>query len=254
MVNGILRRIGDKAMWPILISSSDTLTEENKNIIVQPHSYIIFLWPQRGNSIYDIIQSQMEMQQDAFTWNPRGSFLIVVTDPESGESHTSVARHICEIMWETGKIANVIVLITNSSEYVTQSYTSHMAVEESKTMDIYTAFPYKRGNCGRVTEANLIDKWILENNGRFSRNADLYPTKTPHDFMGCPIKIESLGKQSFVFHTDNHTQEDGSIGYDVRGLCVEFFRIPLAKMNFKIVFQHPLTEISFETFMTAVRK
>jgi hypothetical protein len=126
-------------------------------------------------------------------------------------------------MWESGKIANVIVLITDSSELVAQSYTSHEAVQESKTMDIYTAFPYKRGNCGNVTETNLTDKWILENNRGFSSNADLYPTKTPDDFICCPIKVFTVGPETFLIYTDKHKQEDGSILYKAGGLLISPF-------------------------------
>jgi hypothetical protein len=110
-------------------------------------------------------------------------------------------------MWETGKIANVTVLIRDSSEFVAQIFTSHEAVQESKTIDIYTIFPYKRGNCGKVTETNLIDKWILENKGRFSRNADFYPTTTPDDFMGCPVKVFIVGTDPFLIYRQTQTGE-----------------------------------------------
>jgi hypothetical protein len=139
-------------------------------------------------------------------------------------------------MWETGKIANVTILITNSTEHVTQSYTSHEAVQESKTIDIYTAFPYKRGNNGKGTETNAIDKWILENNGRFSRNADFHHTTTTDEFMGCPIKVFTVGPESFFIYTDKHKQEDGSILYNAGGLLIEPFLIPFLKMYFTVIF------------------
>jgi hypothetical protein len=126
-------------------------------------------------------------------------------------------------MWETGKIANVTVLITNSSEHVTQSYISHEGVQESKTIDIYTAFPYKRGNNGKGTETNAIKKWILENNGRFSRNAGFHHTTTPDEFMGCPIKLFTAGPESFLTYTDKHKQEDDSILYNAGWLLIEHF-------------------------------
>jgi hypothetical protein len=62
-------------------------------------------------------------------------------------------------------------------------------------MGIYTSFSYKIGNCGKVTEAILIDEWLLEENDRFSRNADLYPSKTPDDFMGCQSSLDKLHRR-----------------------------------------------------------
>jgi hypothetical protein len=111
-----------------------------------------------------------------------------------------------------------------------------MPVQESKTMDIYITFQYKRGNNGKGTQTNLIDQRILENNGRFSSNADFYHTTTPDEFTSCPIKVFTVGPESFLIYTDKHKQEDDSILYNAKGLLIEPFLIPFLKMYFTVIF------------------
>jgi hypothetical protein len=70
--------------------------------------------------------------------------------------------------------------------------------------------------------------------------------------MGCPITISTLGIEPFVSYTDNRTQEDGSIIYNVDGLFIEPFLIPFVKMNFTVVFLPPLLDYSPDLFPTAL--
>jgi hypothetical protein len=166
------------------------------------------------------------------------------------EPHMSVARHICDVLWEIGKISNPVVLIPSSGEHMTPNYTSHVKMEEIKTFDLYTFFPYKTGNCGKVTDVIIIDKWLLHKNGRFDRNTDLFPPKIPDDFMGCPVRVSTVGFEPFVVIIDNHTREDGSTVYNVRGLLVESFLISITKMNLSAVFLPPEMEHSPNSFIT----
>jgi hypothetical protein len=109
-------------------------------------------------------------------------------------------------------------------------------MDEIKTFDLYTFFPYTTGNCGKVTDVIIVDKWLLQRNGRFDGDADLFPPKIPDDFMGCPIRVSTIGLKPFVIITDNYTQEDGSIAYNIRGLLVEPFLISIRQMNLSGVF------------------
>jgi hypothetical protein len=100
-----------------------------------------------------------------------------------------------------------------------------------------------------VTDVIIIDKWLLQKNGRFDRDADLFPPKFPEDFMGCPVRVSTIGFEPFVVITDNHTQEDGSIVYNVRGLLVESFLISIRQMNLSGVFLRPEMEHSPKSFV-----
>jgi hypothetical protein len=135
MVNYVLRELNDMTRWPILIFTSNILPEETPEEVVTPQSYIIFLWKQQDESIYDTIQTQIQNQQDSPSWNPRAKFIFVVSGHDS-EPHMALARHICEILWEISKISNLVVLILNFSQVLAPNHTSLMAVEETKTFDL----------------------------------------------------------------------------------------------------------------------
>jgi hypothetical protein len=74
------------------------------------------------------------------------------------------------------------------------------------------------GRYGEVQDVILLDEWVFENNGRFSENAHLYPTKVQKNLMGFPIKIGTFGINPFVIMTENYTQNDGSTVYKLTGL------------------------------------
>jgi hypothetical protein len=227
------------------------VTDETSEGVVTPHSYIIFLWPQQDESIYESFVLQIQNHQDSPSWNPRAKFLVVVTGHDN-EFRVSLASHICKILWEIGKISNIVVLIPSSDEPITMNYTSRTQTEEIKTFDLYTFFPYTTENCGEVSNVILIDKWLLQRNGRFDRDANLFPSKIPADFMGCPIRVSIIGFEPFVVITENHTQEDGSIVYNVGGLLVENFIVSLTKMNFSVTFLSPEVDVSIASFMKAI--
>jgi hypothetical protein len=73
------------------------------------HSYIIFIWrQQKDEDIIDILQTQMEnlKNDEVLQWNPRGRFVVVVTDQDSS-SLLSDALKIYEIMWLDYKAVNI---------------------------------------------------------------------------------------------------------------------------------------------------
>ncbi|PNF20713.1 hypothetical protein B7P43_G17654 [Cryptotermes secundus] len=251
MVNFVLGALNDMTRWPILVFTSDILADETSEEVIIPHSYIIFLWPQQDERIYDTIKTQMQDQQQNPSWNPRAKFLVVVIGHDS-EPHMSVARHICEILWEVSKICNVVVLIPSSHEPSTMSFTPRMQMEGIKTFDLYTFFPYTAENCGKVTDVIVIDEWLLQKNGRFDRDADLFPPKIPDDFMGCPVRVSTIGFEPFVVLTQNHAQEDGSILYNVGGLLVDIFVESMVRMNTSVVFLSPEIDVSMTSFLKAL--
>jgi hypothetical protein len=63
-------------------------------------------------------------------------------------------------------------------------------------LNFYTWFPFKLGRCGEVLDAILLDEWVIEHNGRYFENAHLNPAIVPKHFMGCPIKVGTVGKTS----------------------------------------------------------
>jgi hypothetical protein len=208
------------------------------------HSYIIFVWREleEEEDITDILRTQLNQIQydELLQWNPRGRFVVVVTDQDSS-SRMSEAFKIYEIMWMEYKAVNTVVLVPGSSG----NYT---------VLDLYSGFPYQIGNCEKVQEITLVDQWVLENNGTFSENTNLYPSKIPNNFQQCVITAASIGFHPFVSLISAEKKEDGNTLYDVRGLAVEYFLLSTRKMNLTVVFLQPSLDISFEAGVSEATK
>jgi nitrate reductase NapAB chaperone NapD len=83
------------------------------------HSYIILIWrEQEDEDIIDILRTQLNQLKDGelLQWNPRGRFVVVVTDKDSS-SVISEALKIYEIMWMEYKAVNTVVLKPDFSGY-----------------------------------------------------------------------------------------------------------------------------------------
>jgi hypothetical protein len=207
------------------------------------HSYIIFIWrEQEDEDITDILRTQLNhLQHDEFMqWNPRGRFVVVITDQDSS-SVMSEALKVYEVMWMEYKAVNTVVLMPDSSG----NYT---------VLDLYTGFPYQNGNCEKVKEITLVDKWFPENNGTFSKNTNLFAAKIPNTFQGCVIKASTIGIPPSVILNKKETEEGGNAVYDVRGIMVEFLLLSMKKMNMTVVFLQPSLDISFEAGLREASK
>ena len=133
--------------------------------------YIISIWRgQEDEDIIDILRTQLNhlIDGELLQWNPRERFVVVVTDQDSS-SIISEALKTYEIMWMEYKAVNTVVLIP----YYSGNYT---------VLGLYSGFPYQSGNCEKVKEITLVDQWVLENNGIFSENANMYTSKIPNNF------------------------------------------------------------------------
>jgi len=207
------------------------------------HSYIIFIWrEQEDEDIIDILRTQLNHLQhdELLQWNPRGRFVVIVTDQVSS-SLMSEALKIYELMWMEYKAVNTVVLMPDSSG----NYT---------VLDLYTGFPYRNGNCEVVKEITLVEKWVLENNGTFYKKTNLFPSKIPNNFQKCVIKVGTFGLEPGVILIRKETKEDGNTVYDFRGTIVEYFLLAMKKMNVTVVFLEPATEISFDAGGEAASK
>ena len=240
LVDLVLQHVHEDTCCPVQMLPPET---ELETIAEINHSYIIFIWrEQEDEDIIDILRTQLtHLQHDKLLqWNPRGRFVVVVTDQDSS-SLMSEALKIYELMWMEYKAVNTVVLMPDSSENYSE-------------LDLYSGFPYQNGNCEKVKEITLVDKWVFENNGGFSENTNLYPSKIPNNFQECVIKASTVGFHPFVSMIGKETKEDGNTAYDIRGFAVEFFLLAMKKMNMTVLFLEPSLDISFEAGMRVASK
>jgi len=171
---------------------------------------------------------------------------MVATDSSNGPEHLFTA-HICSLLWQVARIFNVLVLIPNQFAYRQLHALSNTRTSADR-LNLYTWFPFKLGVCGEVHDVILLDEWVFENNVTFSHNANLYPAKVPNDFMGCPIKVGTVGIDPFVIMTENFTHNDGRTAYNVTGLSVEILKYVCEKLNLTYVFLPPSLNLDIESY------
>ena len=136
---------------------------------------------------------------------------MLATDSSNGPEQL-LAAHICTVLWQVARIVNVVVLIPNQFAY-RQLHALSNTKTSADRLNMYTWFPFKLGVCGEIHDVILLDEWVFENNVTFSYNADLYPAKVPKNFMGCPLKIGTVGVDPSVIMAESFTHNDGSTTY-----------------------------------------
>ena len=211
------------------------------------------MWNVEADSLNETLENQVENLKYSTSWNPRGRFLVAVTETRNEAAHL-LAAQICSILWQVARIVNVVVLIPNQFAYRPLHALSTPKTTPVDRLNLYTWFPFKLGRCGDVQEVILLDEWVIEHNGGFSENAHLYPAKVPKNFMGCPIKVGTVGIDPYVIMTENCTHYVGRIPYKLTGLSVEILKFVCEKMNLTTVFLAPSLNMEADSYIKEVTK
>jgi hypothetical protein len=231
LVNLVLHNLNENTCCPVQLFSAETNLDTVSEI---NYGYIIFIWAEaQGGDIISSLRSQLDTLRDSGIqqWNPRGRFVVVVTDHDSNFP-SSMPLQIYETMWMEYTVIDNVIVISNLSN--------------KNVLDLYSGFPYERGNCEKIKEVSLMDQWIFGDTGKFYNKHNLFPHKLQKDFQNCVIRVATIGINPFVILTDNHTKTDGNIVYDVRGFSVEYILISINKMNMTAVFLPPSIELSLD--------
>jgi hypothetical protein len=153
------------------------------------------------------------------------------------------------VLWQVARIVNVLVLIPNQSAYRPLHAASSTKTTAADRLNLYSWFPFEFGTCGDSQEVYLIDEWLFENKGLFSKNAHLFPTKVPRNFMGCSLNVGVIGISPNVIMTENNTHNNGSTEYRLTGGAVEILKSIVEKMNLTACFLPPMLKFELETGM-----
>jgi hypothetical protein len=244
LANEMLRNLHGESEWPLLSCKVDKPKTDGDS--GQTHqSYIITLWPNRDDDIVDSLQQQIDnLMYCVNSFNNRARFLLVVMDYSIKEPQLQAVK-MAEVLWNPYKIINVLIMFPNTDR--TCSNCAH------DTIDLYTWFPYDSGHCGHVTKVDLLEQWVVDGNGSFRSNTDLFPVKVPRNLHGCPMVIAPVERVPFVRQTANSTDPQGVVTYMFEGLEIEYLLILAKAMNFTPVFLQrrvgDFVQIRMEIFM-----
>jgi len=250
-VKVLMGKLHEGTRWPIELFRPNG--DDTADTSVLHHSYILFVWNEGAGGLNETLENQVGNLKYSTSWNHRGRFLVVATDSSNEPAHLLAAR-ICSILWQVARIVNVVVLVTNQFAYRPLHAMSTTKTKAADRLNLYTWFPFKLGRCGEVQDVILLDEWVIENSGRFSENAHLYPPKVPKNFMGFPIKIDTMGIDPNVIMTENYTQNDGSTHYELTGLSVEILKLVCEKMNLKTLFLPPSLNLELDSTLKKIVK
>ncbi|KAJ4431199.1 hypothetical protein ANN_19796 [Periplaneta americana] len=212
--------------------------------------YIIFLWPGDDVDIMDSLRYQLDSLKDSESsqWEPRARFIVMVI---YRDNHTpqEVALEVYTEMWSYYRIINTIIVITNQDD---KEKSTHVSETNKYIAEVYTGFPYQGDNCGEVKEAILLDQCQSYRYPPLSQEVDLFPTKNPEDYSGCPLKIGSIGIQPFVYLKENSTQIYGDASLKVEGMSVQQLLLPIEKMNLTPIFLPPILNLTMDGYLQIV--
>ncbi|PNF28758.1 hypothetical protein B7P43_G07003 [Cryptotermes secundus] len=248
----ILHNLNINALWSIhFVIPADSPLDETHYVTMKLQNYVIFIWEQHEADIVDdILHEQIEYLRDSATWNPRAKFIVVV-NTHVMEFTRSLALRICEKLWDIAMIANVVALIPSMEKKMIFSNGKDTMVHEqsgSTRLHLYTFFPFQNGKCGEVKDVVLIDEWLNKGGGSLLYGSNLYQTKYPDNFLGCPFKVASIGVEPYVIAAEEIEQADRSSVPKVSGLSVEPLRFVAEQINLTTIFLEPSTELTLHSF------
>jgi hypothetical protein len=227
MADKFLKHMHKRTHSPILISRQGS--ETTQNIIIQkPKSYIILLWPDETD---DLISTLIDLMDNILFYdnllNPRGQFLVVVTD--FGVQFPNIfATNVTEVLKNNYNIFNSFIVVPN----VLRS----SSIVERKSLDVYSWFPYESEQCGAVKEAPLLERYNFENDKCFSTTKSFLPSKIPSSINGCPVKISTWEIRPNAFLTSTYKNQDGGVVFEYRGIEIEYLLLLSEAMNMTIQF------------------
>jgi hypothetical protein len=240
LANEMLENLHKESEWPLLSCKLDKPMTDSDNAH-KHQSYIITLWPNRDDDVLDSLQQQIDnLLSFVNSFNHRAIFLLVVMDYSIKVPQVHALK-MAETLWNPYKIINVLIIFPNINR---------LAYD---TINLYTWFPYDAGHCGQVRKVDLLDQWVLNGNGSFRSNTDLFPVKVPRNLHGCPLVVAPVERIPFVQQTTSRTDSQGDVTYMFEGLEIEYLLILAKAINFTPVFLQrrvgDFVQVRLEIFM-----
>jgi hypothetical protein len=232
----MLENVNRKVLWYLNVFQPDSETcEITGEQIYKPSSYITFAWPEEEDgNVLDSLVGQLQFLQSGASWNPRARFVVMVTEHVAKQPQL-LAFNICQTMWNMNKIADVVILVRNSGEFVYGSDEKR----ESGVLDVYTLFPYRQRSWAQTVQVVLVDRCLSENKWQLPNNLSLFPNKIPKNLLGCPLRISTAHLDPFVVLQNNYTQLHGKRIYEYGGLEIEYVYLLSKAINMTVEFLPP---------------
>ena len=185
--NVLVEEINNLQMWPIITSRPLGISDKKstrKPVYDTYESYVIMAYGTGAEDVLEGIMGQIQTLSYHRSWNPRARFIVTPLTKQDTHSSRRWAQQILSYLWQW-KIINVVALI-RVSQPLAKNVTP---VSQPSTMfELYTWFPYDSPDqCSTVHDVVLLDDWTTEGQGRFIKNANLFPIKIKNNLHTCPV-------------------------------------------------------------------
>ena len=154
--------------------------------------------------------SQIQFLKSQINWNNKGKFILILPERMSHK----VVENLLSQLWKF-KIVNVIVIQNGVG-----------------SVDIYTWFPYRSENRCTDIKAELIDTWLPDKGGHFTKRSNKFPNKIPKNLHLCPLVASVIYWQYYAeFYAEFNLETKTVRRVFNKGLEIVLFQIISQKLN-----------------------
>lgn len=232
VVDAVLQNINKETRWQLHVHQLDTKHPDGwpLNLPYKPDIYIILLGPEKeSDKLVKFLVSQLNVLSSPIPFSPSARFIFIVTGYCANIAQ--FLRWVIVNIWVNFKIANLIIMIPRPDSDRRGINEDMNGLVETKSIDIYSWFPYEGNSCADNFSAVLMDQCRSETFDTFLHNVSLYPNKIPRKFAGCPCSAFVAVVSPYVMLTDNYTDSAGRTVGMFSGIDVEFINLVAEALN-----------------------
>jgi hypothetical protein len=207
-------------------------------------SYIIVVYVEKESELLEELGEKLYLLSNKASWNPRARFVVSVIMTNEVYNYQATAKILLEELWSF-KILNAIVIIKSPQTQTSGHGAGTFSNIRDQNLEMYTWLPYQdRGRCSTIHDVILLDIWLMEENGRFKNNVNLFPDKITYNLHNCPINAATfpidfvVGPYTYINTNDSTTSESPYVTYDT-GIELRFIKLVAERLNLTLRFLPP---------------
>ena len=219
----------------------DSFDEVQQNI---NKNYIIIVYVEKESEVIEELGGKLYLLSIRASWNPRARFVVSVTITNDVYKCQETAKIVLEELWSL-KILDAIVILKSPQTQTTGNDAGTYSNIRDQNLEIYTWFPHHdQLRCWAFHDVIPLDIWLMEGNGRFKNNVDLFPNKITHNLHKCPIIAGTfpvdfvVGPYKYLDINDSTTSESTYVTYD-SGIEIRLIKLVAEGLNVTLKFLPP---------------
>jgi hypothetical protein len=207
-------------------------------------SYFIVVSVEKASEVTEALAENLYFLSNTASWNPRARFVVSAIMTNELYDCQATAKILLEELWSF-KILNVIVIMKSPQTQTSKQDVGRITNIPAQNLEIYTWFPYQdQGRCSSIHDVVLLDIWLVEGNGKFKNDINLFPDKITRSLHKCPITAATfpvdfvVGPYTYLDKNDSTTSESPYVTYDT-GIELRFIKFVAKRLNLTLNFLAP---------------